>query len=761
MAISRRSFMKGVLAVCAASTVPGTSSAYFNTNLQVKQATGRFSTCEMCSGRCPVEVQVTDNGKIVITGNKHATSQGSRICARGVSGYSLFEDKDRIVQPLKRKGERGSGEWEIISWETAFDEISAKLDEIRTNYGPHSVAFSAKSGSLQNHMSNFAKAYGSPNIFTHSSMCPGARYIAADIMLGGNMLWDLENCNYLIHFGHNLYEGIEVADTAAMMNAQNRGMKVVSFDPRLSIASAKADEYFYVKPGADLLVLLAMCNHIIQNNLYDKEFIDRYATGFNEFAAAVRHITPEFAEERSDVPAADIVRIAEEFMAAAPAAVVSPGHRNTYSFEEFDTRRAMFALNVLAGNIERKGGLYKTKAASAYNKLAGEEVAPALSGLGVKYPPASMPRIDDPDGRFKHAAKRGGVYQSVITAILDEKPYAIKGWVMTRTNPMQTLADYPAMAEAAEKVELIVSCDLYMTDTSAFADYILPECTYLERFEDISNRAVAHPAYSLRQPVLEVTGNAKSSTEIWYELAVRLGLGEYYPWKGDMMKYIEMQTKSAPELRQELLNKGYVSYGIPLYLREPSSVREFAAKYKGAAQNLDADGTFASQVKFSTASGKIELYSKELEEIWPGYGTVRFQDLPLPKEDGELYFIQGKTGVHTNGATAFVDSLSRLMPQNPVWIHPDTASKANVKTGDKVILKSAVGEETGVAHVTDAIRPDTVFTYMAGSGVKKGQKNTEAAKNGAMCSNLLPLTVNDITGMVLHVCGVTLAKAGR
>lgn len=750
--------MQGAAAACAAGTLP-LGAVAFQDNIKVEGVTPETNTtCEMCSYRCPVRVHDLGGGKIFIEGNKNAGHQKTRICARGSSGYSLLNDPNRIVKPMKRNGERGAGEWEVISWEQAYSEIAAKMNDLKSKFGPETVAFSAKSGSLYSQFTHFAKAFGSPNTFSHSTMCPGGRYVTADIMLGGDMVWDLKNTKYLIVFGHNLFEGVEVGDTYRTADLQSKGGKLVSFDPRMSVVSSKADEYFYIKPGTDIVVALAMCNELIKNELYDKEFIAQYAIGFDEFARSIENITPEFAEMHSGVSAGAIRRITREFAAAAPAAVVSPGHRTTYSFEEFDTRRALFALNALVGNFERKGGLYSKRSPEAYNKLAGVQVAPELKKIKVEYPKAA-PRLDALDGeRFKYSIKRGGIYQRILDTALTEKPYPVKGWVMTRTNPMQTLADYPKMAEAMKAMELVVVCDVYMTDTAAFADYFLPEVTYLERFEPIENRSGQSPAYSLRQPTVKTIGDAKSSAEIWYGLAEKLGLAEYYPWGGSMEKYIEMQTAGNPEFLKEIKEKGFVSYGVSFLLREPSMIEKFVEKYPEASANLDPDGTFASHMKFKTKSGKIEFFSEDVEQLWPGYGVPRFRNIKIAGSN-ELLFIQAKAAVHTNAATAFVPSLSALMSENPVWINTETAKTHGIKNGDRISLENATGKETGTAHVTDGIRPDTVFTYMAGFGVKNGYRQTAAASNGIMCSNLLPHAVNDVTGMAVHTSAVKISKA--
>lgn len=132
---------------------------------------------------------------------------------------------------MKRTGPRGSGEWQVISWQQAYKEIAEKMAAIKNQYGPQGVVFSSKSGSLSGHLFHLATAFGSPNTFTHASTCPAGKAIAAKVMMGGDLAMDIANTRYMVSFGHNLYEGIEVADTHELMTAQEKGAKMVSFDP--------------------------------------------------------------------------------------------------------------------------------------------------------------------------------------------------------------------------------------------------------------------------------------------------------------------------------------------------------------------------------------------------------------------------------------------------------------------------------------------------------------------------------------------------
>lgn len=758
MGISRRSFLQGIGFSCTACSLSTFAPGALALN-PGKYITGKKTLtptlCEMCSFRCPVQAQVINNKTVFIQGNPHAPQQGTRVCARGGSGVSLVNDPHRIVKPMKRSGPRGSGVWQTISWQQAYSEIAGKMMAIKQKHGPEAVVFSSKSGSLASHLFHLATAFGSPNTFTHASTCPAGKAIAAKVMMGGDLAMDIVNTRYLVSFGHNLYEGIEVADTHELMTAQEKGAKMVSFDPRLSIFSSKADEWHAIRPGGDLPVLMAMCHVMIKENLYDAAFVERYTTGFNQLSDAVVNATPQWAQKLADVPAEVIVRVTREMAACAPRAIVSPGHRATFSQEEIDMRRMIFTLNALLGNIEREGGLYQKKAAAIYNKLAGEKVAPVLAKPDVKnMPKPKAQRIDLVAPQFKYIAAGGGIVQSIIDAVLNQTPYPVKGWIMSRHNPFQTMTCRPDLVKTVEQLDLVVSCDVYLSESAAYADYLLPECTYLERDEEVTDMSGLHPAYALRQQVVEPVAEARPSWQIWKELGQQLGLGQYYPWQ-------DMQTRQLYQLNGDhalvagLREKGYLEWGVPLLLREAESVQQFTARYPNALP-VDSDNTYGEQLRFKSPSGKIELYSETLEELLPGYGVPHARDFTL-KRDDELYFIQGKVAVHTNGATQYVPLLSELMWDNAVWIHPQTASAKGIKSGDEIWLQNSTGKEKGRALVTPAIRPDTVFVYM-GFGAKAGAK-TAATTHGIHCGNLLPHVTSPVSGTVVHTAGVTLSRA--
>ncbi|GIU16036.1 thiosulfate reductase PhsA [Shewanella sp. MBTL60-007] len=752
--LSRRDFLAKGSAFCAITVyAPGTLGAQSKILTPATPFIKEInSICEMCSTRCPITVE-SRLDKLFIRGNLNAKSFGGKVCARGTSGSKLLYDPHRLVKPIKRTGPRGSGQWQEIEWEEAYQLIADNLNQVRDQYGPEAIAVSSKSGSLSNHAFHFGKAIGTPNIFSHGSTCPISYAVAARVMFGNELKLDLENSKYILNFGHNLYEGVNMSMTRALLAAQEKGtVKVVVFEPRLSVMADKADEWHAIKPGTDIAVVLALSHVLIEEQLYDKSFVQQYVSGFEDFSASMAQYSPEWASEVCGISAGDIRRIARELAAAAPAAIADHGHRCTFTPEEFDLRRGIYAINVLLGNIERKGGVYFAKNSKLYNKLAGKVVAPSLEKIKVEgLPTPVLPRIDLADPQFKYAAKAGGLYHSIIPAALLQHPYAIKAWVMSRSNPMQTVTDRSQVQKAFEAMDFVVACDVYISESAAYADVVLPESTYLERDEDISDYSAKNPAYALRQRVTDTIGDTRPSWQIFKEMADAMSLGHYFPWR-DISDYQQRQVKTNPELLSQLKGDGFLSFGVPLLMREPEMVAKFCQNYPNALP-VSERGDYGHQLQFMTPSGKIELSSPSIEKIAPGRSVIRYRPVVL-KQRGELYFIQGKSALHTNAATQNIPLLYDLQPDNPVWIHPDTAAELGINDGEAIFITSLVGEEQGTAKVTPGIRKDTVFAHM-GFG-SKNQELTRAFGKGVHCGALLPHATAAITGSNIHTTGVTI-----
>lgn len=755
--MERRDFIKGIGLSSLAFGCPATLGAIADESIKGSHSFVP-SICEMCSTRCAIQARVDDNGKVFVTGNPYSKSTGAAVCARGGAGVNQLKDKNRLINPIMRVGEKGENKWKEISWEEAYEYIATKLTEIKEKHGAQSVAFAAKGGFESAFLNQFAYAYGSPNIFDHGSTCPSGYAVALKSVFGaGNLARDFANAKFMLNFGHNVFEGIVISYARGVASALQNGCKVVSLDPRFSVLSAKASEWIPIKPGGDTAFMLGFVHTLIFENLYDKQFVEKYTIGFDKLKESVREYTPEKMSAHCDVPAKTIIALARECAKAAPAAIIDFGHRSTYTPEEIELRRAIAIANALIGNIEAKGGLFFPKNASLYNKLAGEKVAPEIKGSALpKIDSPKISRIDSVDikgGEFSKIAKTRGIYGKIIESVLDGNPYKLHGIIMSRSNPVMTINDSSRVAEALKAMDLVVCVDVYLSDTAQFADIVLPESTYLERDEQFLGKNGKNPGYQVRQKVVETIGNTKPLYQIMKELADKMGLGSAFPYK-DMKDYRFKQAYNEPEAMVDILDKGIVSYGIPLLARDKDSVAKFVAKYPKAQEFIDKDFEISKVLECKTDSGKIELFDEVLESAC-GRGGLHFND-PKMKQNDEFYFIQGKVAVHTNGHTANVPWLNELMSNNAVWINEKIAKEMGLKKNDRIKLTSKVGEQIANVLPTKGIREDTIFGYFGFGHNSPSQKRSFG--KGVNASALLEHSISPVCGTDVHTIGVKIER---
>lgn len=761
---SRRTFLKLFGATAALATA---GAAWPRT---VRRAAGskvegpaafKTSICEMCTARCPIKAKVVDGKMTVIEGNPKWGSTGGTLCARGVAGQSLLYDPQRLKKPMIRTGQRGEGKWKEVSWEEAYGYIGQKLQEIKAQHGPESVAFASRSGLHTSHFFNFARAYGSPNTFLHDSTCPLSRDVALNVTFGTPSLnMDYANVKYFLSLGRSYFEGINVAHARQVMAAIQKGAKLVVADPRFSATAAKAHEWYPIKPGTDLALVLAINHVLIRDGLFDQAFIEKYTVGFDQVKSSIGQYTPQWAEQETGIRAADIERIAREMAAAKPRAIVDWGWRTCTTTEEFELRRASIITNLLLGAFEVPGGMYLRKNAGFINGMAGKAIALGLKSPKLPaYPKPARPRVDGA-GVKGHANQfvmpGSGVVHQMADFILDGKSYPIKGWFVYRNNPLCTHPDSNRLIEAVKKLDLMVVCDVYMSDTAWYADVVLPESTYLERDEGFNDASGSNPVYTLRQQVIEPLHDTKPHWQIFKELGEKIGLGAYFPWK-DIEEFRLIQLGGRADLLQKAKEEGFVSAGLKaLLLRDKSSVAQLIKQFPELQSLVNEQGLIEKPLlQLKTPSKKIELFSEAVEQAFPGRGVPVYRPVSLKKDD-ELFFIQGKIAIHTNGASHNVPWLHNLMPANRLWIHPDTAKKLTIADGDAIEMTSAVASQKVRAFITQAVRPDTVFAYFGFGRLSPGLKR--AYKQGVNAGMMLPLVTANVGAVNVHTTGVTIKK---
>ncbi len=637
------------------------------------------SMCEMCVWRCGLIAKVKDGRVVKLDGNpEHPHSRGN-LCPRGQSGLMNTYDPDRVLTPLIRAGKRGEGKFRQASWNEALDLVASNMSKIKEEYGAEAMVFSSTHNLSQPLFENLLYAFGSPNYGTQRSLCFNAMIVANLMTYGMEEPARIYNdqLKYIILTGRNLLEAISTSETHDLSAAIDRGAKVIYLDPRFTKTASKATEWLPIKPGNDLAFHLALLNVIISENLYNASFVEQNTNGFDALKKEVSRYTPEWAAPLTGIPAETIVRIAHEFAAAAPHALAHNGWRTSNFVNSFHTQRAITILNALVGN-------WNVTLTAAAGEGAGGLGAPSQPS----YPRISALRLDGVPWKYPVVPFKIGVFQELRDNIVKGDPYDAHGWFIARQNPILSLPDRGKTLEAFGKMDFIVTMDIILNDTAWFSDVILPEASYLERYDPLV--PIGDKAF-LRQPVIEPQGEGKSALWIYKQLGERLGLGDFFQYK-DEEDYILQQLAPLGVSLDEVKAQGYAK--IP----------------KGEAAGFT----------WNTPSGKIELYSDTLAKVgFPGVPT--WEEPPQPKED-QFYLLTGKVAQATQTGTQNNQLLHKYADEPRLWMNAKTAAKLGLVTDDWVEVTSEVGQIHTKLLATQAIRPDCVYMTPGYGHLSKGLK---------------------------------------
>ena len=685
--VSRRDFLKlggasvGALAAGAILAPPAAAAARKAGFIDVAGDGTIPTMCEMCVWRCGVLARVRDGRVVKLDGNPaHPHSRGM-LCARGQAGLMSTYDPDRVLHPLIRVGPRGGGQFRQATWEEALDLTAQKMAEIRDNYSPEAMIFSSTHNLSQVQFENLLSAYGSPNYGTQRSLCFNAMVTAFLLTYGvEEPARNYDRVKFVLLTGRNLLEAISTSETAELMEAVARGAKLVVLDPRFTKTASKATEWIPIRPGTDAAFLLSMIHVIVTEGLADCEFVKKYVTGCEDIPAAMAEYTPEWGEAKTGVPAATIDRLAREYAAAGKDAMAHPGWRTSNFINSFQAERAIATLNALSGNVLTPGGCLVAESPEAAGIPLGKPPQPA-------YPRVTSMRLDGVPWKYPLVPLKLGIFQNIREAILSGQPYQAHGWFVSRQNPVLSIPDRARTVEAMGKLDFIAVVDVILNDTAWYADVVLPEASYLERYDPLN--IVDHKLF-LRQPVIEAQGEARSALWIYKQLGERLGLGEFFQYE-DEEDYLRQQLAPLGAELQDVKYKGYLEVPVE-----------------------EGDG----EIVFGTPSGKIEVYSETLAGAgfspWPTW-----EEPPAPAPD-EFYLLTGKVGQHTQTATQNNAFLHQVEDEPKLWIHPAAASARGIEDGASVRVTSPIGSVVVTSLVTEGIRQDCLFLAPGYGHASKG-----------------------------------------
>ncbi|MFO7839042.1 MAG: molybdopterin-dependent oxidoreductase [Desulfosalsimonadaceae bacterium] len=691
-----------------------------------------YSLCFMCSIRCPIKVTV-ENGQVqFIEGNPHVKGIEGSLCPKAAAAAALVNDTQRVQTPMIRTGPRGSGKWRRATWDEAYDYIADKLGEIIKTYGGRSVAIGERT-QLSTHISKtFMRALGSPNHFTHDALCKGSLNTACRSLFGytdGQIGFDYSNTRHLILYGRNLFESMQVKPVRQFSQAMEEGARLTYIDPRVTVTATKAHRYWMIRPGTDLALNYALMHVIINEKLYDTDYVQKWVHGFRELQDFVQAYTPEWAETETGIKADEILHFARELSRQKPRVIFHCGYRCANHENEIYLRRSILILNALMGSVESKGGVF-------FKKGPGEVEGKPLRKLTDQkdLPKPSDVRFDRVGTKdFPLPDPNHGVPQVLPHAILNEDPYPLKALFAYRFDPLMSIPDTNKTREALDKLDLIVSIEINYSDIAWYSDVILPESTFLERLDSPQQANGLKPQIFLRQQAVSPRYDSRPGPEILQQLARRMGVGKYFPYTS-VEELVRWQLEPTGFTLEDFRQKGFVAYTDKQIMWD----RE-------------------NGIKFKTPSGKIEFVSSLLEDA----GYASFPGLePMPSLAGEdrLRLVVGRCAQHTHISTQNNLYLNELVPENQLWISENVADKLGINNKDEVEVSS--GQYTGRirAMVTDTIHPECVFML---HGFGHEVPVAERSYNRGVNDSLLIRNVTDKVGgsPAFHETLVTVRQA--
>ncbi len=642
----------------------------------------RTSTyCEICFWKCAGWVYKTKEGNIwKIIGNDEDQHSNGRFCPRGTGGVGMYYDQDRLKTPLIRTGERGEHKFREASWEEAFDLIAEKMKNIAAAHGPECVAL-LNHGSGGKYFGDLIRAFGSTNIAAPSyAQCRGPREVAFVNTYGEGVgspeRTDIRDTKCLVLIGSHIGENMHNGQVQEMSDAIDKGAAIITVDPRYSIAASKSKFWLPIKPATDLALLLSWIHVLIYEGWYDKDYVEKNTYGFEFLKDHVKTMTPEWAYGITTIKPDIIRKTAKEMYNASPAVIVHPGRHVTWYGDDTQRLRAVAILNGILGSWGRRGGFYN----------------PATIELpAYPHPPFPKPGKTWRDafpGKFELADETlaSGLCDATIPD--SSRDCSFKGWIVYGTNLILTLPNQKKTIEAIKLLDLLVVIDTMPMEITSWADVVLPECTYLERYDSIRTGPHRKPAIALRMPATEPLYNSKPAYWMVKELAKKLGLEKYFPHE-KLEDYLDWQLKQIGSSLEEMQRLGVKTLE-----------REYDDLYFESGEKHE----------FYTPTGKIELYSTAFAE--KGFDPIPVYTQHPEPPLGYYRLNYGRAPMHTFSRTSNNPNLTDLMDENSLWINPRVAKLWGLKSNQYIWLQnqdSIVSTFPIKVRITERIRWDSVY----------------------------------------------------
>lgn len=644
-----------------------------------------------CGARCLLKVHVKD-GQIQKIRTGDFQDLKIKACPKGLAQGAVVTDPGRLIQPLKRTGPRGSGQFETVSWDEALETIASEVNRIKEQFGSESIYFIPGSGSFTalhstgNIPHRFFSLLGKCTTKWGSASFEGA--IKSAIATFGHYFTGSSRDNFLqsklvVLWGWNPVDTRFGSDTARYLaEAKKNGTKIISVDPRQNrTAKVLNAQWIQIKPGTDTALMAAMAFVMITENLLDQAFLDQHTSGFEAYSDYVLGKddgipkTPAWAQEICGTPVDTTTKLARDYASVKPAALM-PGWAPGRSAHGEQFHRAAAVMAAMTGNMGIKGGY----------AAGGTDVIPfGLINAGLPNPRQKHHRV--------HVSK---VYDAILKGTSGGYPSNCKLLYITGSNMLNQHLNLNKGLKAMAIPELIVAHDLFMTTTTRYADLILPVTHFMER-EDLIQPYLGGAYRIHMDKVLDAPDGPRSDLSIFTDLATRLGMADYNEKsEEEWLKYICETTPDMPDLeslRQQKIQK----------IDTPQPWLAFKEQIEDADNN-----------PFPTPSGKIEIYSQKFADLQDE--TVPAIPKYVPSWEGPeddlvsqypLQLVTPHSRARVNSQFYNIPQLKKLADDR-IWINSADARTRGIGDGDEVVVKNNRGKLQATARVTDRIMTGVV-----------------------------------------------------
>lgn len=622
-----------------------------------------------------------------------------RCCRKAAANTEIIYSPDRLKYPLWKS----SSGFKRVSWDEALTIAAEKLGEIRSKFGPLSLAlctgapvsYRARDGFLQ-----FMGECGSPNHTGIANLCMAPRMIAFKAVTGSVRAEpDYDRTKLALFWGSNPLGAERFSSYAAhnglktiLPRLKQRGVRTICIDPFRTQTVEAADEWVRINPGSDTALGLAMIHVIIEEELYDKEFVTAHTFGFEELTQHVKGCHPAWAENLTGIPARAIAELARSYSTIRPAIIYEGNGLDMYT-NGVDAVRTIAILIALTGNLDTPGG-------NVFMPVPHPSPLP------------TRPLVKERRVRYDQFPLLPQVpFSAMKEAILREEDNRPRAMIVHHGNPVLVQANEKGTRQALEKLDFLMAIDIFPTATTEIADLILPDTSYFESYGYRAYASTEGSFLALGRPIVGPVGEARSVFEIEYELAGEMGLHQNYPFQDDR-SWIDYMIRPNGVTFQSLEAEQIV------YTSKEVEYHKYINK------------------GFETPSGKVEFYSQ-------GFSKVGAAPMPVYAEPAgeplmkEIISVKGFSLLGTSRKpTQFVHTKFRNLaaifksyPEPLVYIHPRDASKRDICEGDEVDVTSPCGKITLKAKISKETECGLVTIDFGWGNPSDGKANVNILTN--------------------------------